>query len=183
MNSKFTNQDNPRLCECGCGEVTTCYRGIFRHFIYGHSMKGRKRPDISKLMSGENSPSKRPEVRARLSDSHKGIPHSEERKRKMSEARKGPKHWNWNGGSSFLPYSPEFTDELKQFIKDRDNNECQNPYCDHKAKRLDIHHIDYNKQNCSQFNLIALCMACNTKANINRKDWEPFYKKIIWSRY
>ncbi len=136
------------------------------------------------------------ETKKKLSEHFKGVPLSEETKRKMSKVRMGhlvseetrekfigEKNPAWNGGTSFLPYSPEWTDDLKQSIKDRDNNECQNPYCKQNTEKLDVHHINYNKQDCSQFNLITLCGSCNVRANANRKEWERFYKKIVWSKY
>jgi hypothetical protein len=112
---------------------------------------------------------------------------SENTKRRISEAKAGKflgkNHPNWQGGISFLPYAPEFTKRLKRFIKNRDHNECQNPYCEHKTRELLVHHINYDKQNCSQFNLITLCNSCNAKANYNRNEWKHFYKKIVWSKY
>jgi len=112
----------------------------------------------------------------------KSNPHSEEHRKKLSEAKKGEKHPNWQGGVSFLPYPPIFNKGLKQFIRSRDNNECQNPYCSGDYRRLTIHHIDFNKNNSSQFNLITLCNPCNAKAN-NIYRWKRLYKKIIWSKY
>jgi hypothetical protein len=128
---------------------------------------GKKRPEHSEWMKEYNpmTGKKRPDL--------------SERKRK----RIGKNNPMWNDGVSFFPYPPIFNEELKQFIKDRDNNECQNPYCDHKSERLTTHHINYNKQDCSQFNLITLCYSCNIKANKDRKDWQRLYKKIIWSKY
>ena len=122
----------------------------------------------------------------------KGKTHSKKARKKMSIAKKGKPSWskgkfgdkspNWRGGISYLPYPPTFNRELKQFIEDRDNNECQNPFCRGNSKRLRIHHIDFNKDNCSQFNLITLCDSCNLKANRVHR-WQRLYRKIIWSKY
>ena len=48
---------------------------------------------------------------------------------------------------------------------------------------LHIHHIDYNKNNCSHINLITLCSSCNTRANYNKSYWKNFYenKRIRYS--
>ena len=131
------------------------------------------------------------ETKKKMSRAFKGRrlkPHTEEHRRNLSKSRKGKyigkNNSNWRGGTSFLPYPPIFNNELKKFIKDRDNNECQNPFCDHQSKELlNVHHIDYDKNNCSQFNLIALCVSCNGKANVRRRHWKRLYKKIIWSKY
>ena len=37
-------------------------------------------------------------------------------------------------------------------------------------KILAIHHIDYNKKNNKEENLITLCRSCNVKVNFNRKS-------------
>jgi len=130
-------------------------------------------------------------TKRKLSNRNKGKHLSEETKKRISKSRKGihvlktsgKNHWNWKGGASFLPYSSEWTEKLRQSIKNRDNKECQNPYCNYKTKLLEIHHINYDKQDCSQFNLITLCKSCNSRANINRKEWKRFYKRIIWGKY
>ena len=93
------------------------------------------------------------------------------------------KHPNWNNGSSFEPYSPEFNDSLKDSIRKRDNYICQNSECNMTeeehlivmGKVLTIHHIDYNKKNCKETNLITVCDSCNIRANFNRDYWKNYY--------
>jgi len=75
---------------------------------------------------------------------------------------------NWQGGKSFEEYSNLFNNELKQRIRGRDNNECV--ICGDFGKC--VHHIDYNKQNNSESNLITLCRSCHTKTNYNRGYWQ-----------
>jgi hypothetical protein len=99
----------------------------------------------------------------------------------------GHTHYAWNGGSSFEPYCPIWTDkEFKSDIKERDGNKCLNPCCEGKkghAGKLVIHHINYTKKDCSPSNLITLCGSCNIKANTDR-DWhEAWYKAIMNKRY
>jgi len=92
---------------------------------------------------------------------------------------------NWQGGKSFEDYPPEFNDTLKLKIRKRDNYECQN--CGMTEEEhiivygsvLAVHHIDYNKQNCNEDNLIAVCNGCNARANFNRKIWQNFYKEKV----
>lgn len=95
----------------------------------------------------------------------------------------GDKNSNWQGGISKLPYAFDFTIELKEEIRNRDNHICQNCGMTEEehliviGKVLTIHHIDYNKENCSKENLITLCGSCNTRANYNRIYWTEFYQQ------
>jgi hypothetical protein len=89
----------------------------------------------------------------------------------------------WLGGKSFEPYGLEFNKELKSRIYERDNHLCQNPDCENPSRKLDAHHIDYNKQNNSEFNLISLCCKCHTTTNWNRESWTLFYQNIIKIKY
>jgi len=92
---------------------------------------------------------------------------------------------SWIDGSSFLPYPPEFNKRLKQKILRRDNYKCQE--CDRTniesfkkyKKSLCIHHIDYDKQNCDEQNLISLCLGCHIKTNINRENWTEYFQEIM----
>jgi hypothetical protein len=91
---------------------------------------------------------------------------------------------NWRGGLSYEPYCEIWTNELKEYIKYRDKNICLNPCCkSSNPSNLVIHHIDYNKKNCDQYNLITLCNTCNTEANFNRQWHMYWYKAIIYMRY
>ncbi len=102
-----------------------------------------------------------------------------------TELRKGINSPNWRGGISKLPYAFEFNDELKEQIRKRDNYTCQ--HCgmteeEHlivTGKVLHVHHIDYNKLNCDNDNLISTCLCCNSRANFNRDYWKEFYQNIL----
>ncbi len=94
-------------------------------------------------------------------------------------------HWNWQNGISFEPYTIEFNRQLKELIRSRDNFTCQDCGVTEKEmdRRLCIHHIDYNKENCLLDNLITLCRSCNAKVNFNRKQWtEYFQEKIMYKK-
>ena len=110
---------------------------------------------------------------------NKGKPCSPETKQLISEATSGENHPNWQGGISKLPYCPIWTPWLKEEIKERDNHQCQNPDCSHKFEKLFVHHIDYDKKNCSVDNLITLCSSCNGRANTNKEYWKKFYSNIL----
>jgi hypothetical protein len=92
-------------------------------------------------------------------------------------------------GSSYEKHSPEFTEKLKEQVHKRDNYECQNCGMTEEehlivvGRILDTHHIDHNKQNCKETNLITLCQQCNLRANKNRDYWIKIYKNKIKEIY
>jgi endogenous inhibitor of DNA gyrase (YacG/DUF329 family) len=86
---------------------------------------------------------------------------------------------NWNGGSSFEPYPLGWTNTFKEQIRFRDKYTCgccgvsEVEHC----RKLDVHHIDYNKNNLSPSNLISLCKACHSRTNGNREYWINYFLK------
>jgi len=107
-----------------------------------------------------------------------GCKHSEESRAKMGfPLEQNPA---WKGGISFEPYAPSFNRQLKDRTRVRDNFICQlcgvpELECD---KRLCVHHIDYDKKNCEESNLISLCRSCHTKTNHNRQYWQSYFIKL-----
>ena len=110
-----------------------------------------------------------------------GYKHTEEAKRKMGQKHKGEKHYNWQGGKSFEPYGVEFNEEKKERIRNKFNRRCFE--CgvseDESRYKLSIHHIDYNKRNNSEDNLIPLCVNCHSQTGFKRKDWENYFKNKL----
>lgn len=109
--------------------------------------------------------------------------HSCAAKKKCKDGKIGYKslqnHSGWQGGKSFEPYSLGWTKTFKEQIRYRDNYKCQicgKPEVEN-CRKLDIHHIDYDKKNIKQENLISLCKSCHSKTNYNRKDWEYYFKR------
>jgi len=114
---------------------------------------------------------------------------SEGTRRKMQEAKEGmyigkdnpmygksgPLCPAWNGGTSLEPYGIEFNDNLRSQIRDRDNHICQLCNTPENSRALDVHHIDYDKKNNSEFNLISLCLSCHIKTNYNREIWQEVF--------
>lgn len=86
----------------------------------------------------------------------------------FSEHYSGENSPIWKGGrkGQHKEYPPEWTESLKQSIRDRDNNTCQ--ICGVSRKGLSVHHIDEDKQNCEPENLITLCRKCHR--NVHAKD-------------
>jgi predicted transcriptional regulator len=87
------------------------------------------------------------------------------------------KNGRWLGGKSFEPYPICWNEKLREKIRCRDNYACQK--CKKtKKERLSVHHIDYNKENCSKSNLITLCKSCHITTNSNRDYWYAYFTYI-----
>lgn len=78
-------------------------------------------------------------------------------------------------------YSSEFNYKLRNKIRKRDNYTCQKCSLIEKKqllklnRKLSIHHINYNKKNNKDSNLITLCHNCHIKTNTNRKYWIKYF--------
>jgi len=98
-----------------------------------------------------------------------GKKHTEETRKKVSLA---------NGGTG-IPYEnsdyPYIFKKIAPKIRQRDNYICQ--LCGEYGKS--VHHIDYNKENCKENNLITLCNKCNCKVNYNRTYWTEYFNEKI----
>jgi len=107
-------------------------------------------------------------------------------KRRQSVIRNGSyvgeKNPRWKGGIIDQGYPWYFNKKLKEVIKERDGYKCQNPICSSNDDRLHVHHIDYDRYNCEEPNLITLCRQCNLKANSRRDFHTKFYNYIMENR-
>ena len=179
----------PTLCKCGCNEIVWNGNEYINHhnvrgknnYVYGkgylraknnNGMFNKNHSDISKSKISQNrsgkclgnkNPMAQLDVRLKVS---------------------GENSYLWCGGISFGQYSKKFNNYLKDKIRNRDNRickECSKTELENKEK-LTVHHIDYNKQNCEEFNLITLCRSCNSKVNFNRNYWEEHFMKKLEER-
>jgi hypothetical protein len=110
-----------------------------------------------------------------------GKGHNEIAKAKMRQNHydsSGVNNGRWLGGKSFEPYNPIFNKRLKEMIRKRDNYECQICSTKQNGRKLNIHHIDYDKQNNIPPNLASLCDSCHTKTNTKRKYWIEYFNNI-----
>jgi len=92
----------------------------------------------------------------------------------------GTNSCHWRGGIP-KPYASEFTKELKETIRKRDDYLCQNPNCylPENGKVHDVHHIDDNRFNNNLVNLITLCRKCHSKStNGNMNYWQEYYQNL-----
>lgn len=105
----------------------------------------------------------------------------EQHLKRLENIKRGEDSHLWKGGISFEPYSPEFNKCLKTKIKERDSYKCC--ICNKETQKLAIHHINYNKENSNEKNLISLCYSCHSKTNINREIWEKIFVNLINEKY
>jgi hypothetical protein len=135
--------------------------------------KGYKHTDKTKQkISLKNKGKKRSlESINKMKLSHIGKKQSKETIEKR--IKKGIEHYNWKGGISKEIYSVDWTKTLKRSIRERDKYICQ--ICSKYG--WCVHHIDYNKKNCSPENLITLCKSCHNKTNFNRDYWRNKFGK------
>lgn len=149
-------------------EVKVKHLNILRSPEYREMMSVKK--------SGDNNHMKLPKYRKWFSDNNPM------KRPEVAIKFLGSNNPNWKGGITAEPYCDVWIDqEYKQSIRERDNNECQNPDCWDNCNHLylGLHHIDYVKKNCDPWNLITLCCSCNFRANYDRKYWQEFYQNII----
>lgn len=156
-----------KKCECGCGQE------VKNRFAQGHqqrTLENRiKRSKIASRINKERVLSE--ESKKKISNSLQGFKHSNETKEKMSKSKLGKycggNNSNWKGRNNLSKYGKGWTDRLKEKIKQRDNYKCQNSDCSNKSKRLEVHHIDFEKKNNEEGNLITLCSICHK--NVHKK--------------
>jgi len=103
---------------------------------------------------------------------------TDERVRKRGEKLKGENAPHWKGGIGKKPYPFDFNKELKELIRKRDGYVCQLCHMPQRELlcKLDVHHIDYVKENLDPRNLTSLCRSCNSKVNINRGYWTKYFR-------
>jgi hypothetical protein len=95
----------------------------------------------------------------------------------------GENHPNYRDGSSSGGYPPEWTEHLRESIRDRDGRVCQMSDCNKteevNGQKLDVHHIDYDKENCDSDNLISLCRSCHRTADHNLEYHQQLFEGMI----
>ena len=151
------------------------------HPMYGKTHSPEARIKMSEAKSRENNPmygkTPSPETRRKTSEALSGENNhmygktrSPETRRKTSEALSGENNPNWKGGTSFLTYSPLFEKVMKEYIRARDDYNCQ--FCDipENGKAHAVHHIDHDKNNNLEQNLITLCGNCHNNETASKED-------------
>lgn len=150
------------------------------------SKTGKPRPDMRIRMTGRVVSEATKEKFRKLYSGKKLSPEHVEKIRKAVTGTKwklesrlrnrGENHHSWRGGLSSRNYSEEFTNEFKTKIRVRDGRTCVLCFCSRGDFKLDVHHVDYDKKNCKEENLITLCHGCHMITNGNRTFWETYFK-------
>jgi len=150
------------------------------------SRKGRKFSEETRAKIGlANSISQKgkklsEETKRKISLNHRTF-QTKETIAKISNSMKGDKCYNYQGGISNNLYCDDWIESLRNCIRQRDNYICQecgihqDEIDNGRIKKLDVHHIDYNKLNCNPDNLITLCRNCHMKTNFNREYWKQYF--------
>jgi hypothetical protein len=195
-----------RICSCPDHESFECEVRSNQKYIKGHHMKGKSHPPNKSTWKKGNIPwnkSLKQETDERVKKNAKSCSkiklalyklgllvsgfknkhHTKETKTTLAKAMTGryvgEKSPHWQGGISLLPYSIEWTPPFKETIRIRDNYTCQKCSATQKDKTFIVHHIDYNKLNCTPKNLTTLCRSCNSKVNFNREYWTEYFSNKI----
>jgi hypothetical protein len=142
--------------------------------------KGLKMPEETKQKISQSLKNRiiKQETKEKLSLLHKGKPKTQQHKQKISENHhdvKLEKNPMWKGGKSFEKYTLQWTKELREKIRKRDNFVCKICGITQNERKMEVHHIDYDKQNCDEKNLITLCLNCHRKTNSHREYWKEWF--------
>ena len=180
--------------------TSCCQKGKRNHqFIEGDSLKKYFCKDCGKEILYGNIRCRECYIKFNIGKNNRnfkgGLPHCIDCGKKLSTrgtisdspkrctfcSKQGKNSPNWIDGRSYEDYPKEFNKLLRELIRKRDNYTCQK--CGVRERdffrKLDVHHIDYNKKNCNKDNLITLCLRCNNKANGNRNYWYSYFKYIM----
>ena len=94
---------------------------------------------------------------------------------------------NWKGGITCRKYCYKFNNKFKEAVRKRDDYTCQLCGFEQNGRKLDVHHIHYDKENCYP-DVITLCRSCNIRVNGDRDYWEEYFENqliekgiIYWS--
>jgi hypothetical protein len=187
------------LCPCGCGgpvkvgrkfSTSGCSNRGRRlnltdsdRLLRSERMKEmRGRPEVVQALA--NSLGKKPwmaernrrlDIRLKVSKNRRGKRAGEDHpfwgKSRPEHGKKisGPNNVNWRGGAG-TKYPPDFSDALRRSVRRRDGNRCVECGAERTNRReLEVHHVDRNRDNNKELNLVTLCQRCHLKRHARRK--------------
>lgn len=162
------------------GHIPWCRgkKGVIPSWNKGKHLSEDHKKKISESTKGRTVSRER---RKQISEWSKEFYKDPNNRKKLRQRMKGSTHPVWRGGISKEPYPFEWTNTLKESIKQRDNYTCMscNKTKNEIKGHLAIHHIDYNKENLNPANLITLCSSCHSKSNYNRDYWTAYFRALI----
>jgi len=178
-----------------CASAAFCRRDIMQRLLIKSGIKMRAPSESRKgkcqsiefkhFMSIKRTGiSRPPAIQYILRHMNDGKKFSDEYKARLSHIRKGKTHSginligiknpNWQGGVSFKPYCPKFNEILKDEVRESFDHKCFICHTSQNVRKLDIHHIDYNKNsicNGKKWPLLPLHHRCHIRTNFNRWYW------------
>ena len=192
----------PPLCKCGCGKPVTWSKAGYKwnDYIQIHQLHYKRikreeefikiKPPLCACGCGREVP-RNGSSYSYLKYADGCYDHSEfnekywsimENRILTSCTSQGLEREEWDGFKCTDEYCDAWNDrEYKNFIRRRDGYTCR--ICGGintiEGKKLSVHHINYNKQDCRPSNLISLCVSCHGKTNTNRKYWIEYFKDMI----
>ena len=129
------------------------------------------------------------ESREKAAQSNRGKKRTEEQREKIREGV--IKFYRCKGIVGDDEYDG-FTEVLRHEVRGRDKHKCRvcagelpelpmikNCNGDMIRPQLDVHHIDYNKNNNAEGNLVSLCHECHSKTNYNRGYWIKYFQEEV----
>lgn len=184
-------------CECqACGKVFAVKPGYLKK--PGNTGRFCSIKCRSEVLKGENHPgyiADRIIVACEVCGKVRHLPPSHAKgdrfcsRKCQGKAKRGENSGQRNGryvhGKADSPYPMGFTNRLKKEIRDRHAGKCALCGTDKTAngsRGMDVHHIDYNKENLNQWNLIPLCRVCHGKmhgAPSQRARWIEKLSKLL----
>ena len=160
-----------------------------------NARKGKKfskshRANISKARTGKSSWNKgipmSEEAKQKLSDSNTGKIRSEEYKEKCSLRYSGENNPAWKGGLSYGKYCKLFNNKFKERVREFFERKCVNCGKEENGRKLDVHHVNYDKFVCCNDVkplFVPLCNKCHSKTGGNREYYEEKFTKLIMEKY
>lgn len=139
-----------------------------------NSIRKKKSIKTSITLTGRPSPKK-----GKSLDEQVGSKRASELKLEHSIRMRGINNPNYIASKQHI-YGPGFSPFVKKQVLQRDNYTCE--YCKTRGGRLDIHHIDYDKENNDMNNLITLCHKHHNWTLHKREYWKEFYAQRMKER-
>jgi 5-methylcytosine-specific restriction endonuclease McrA len=147
--------------------------------------KALLRANIGRKQSEETKEKKRIKLRGRKPPEHTRRAVAAANRRRIWTDEMRAKHWNYKDGRGRKGY-PVHWYAISGRIRNRDSGECM--YCHHgelpkNKMEHDVHHIDGNKMNNDDINLITLCHKCHGSAHRDLFVSADRFHVILSERY